>query len=214
MKLYVVSGLGADFKVLSKLKFPAHLEPVFLPWHIPFRDEPMDSYVRRMAEPINIGEPFCLLGYSFGGIIVQEIHRIKKAHKIVILGSIREAGEGSMLMKIGRLTRLPRHLPLCLYSQSSAAAYALVRRFFDPTNPKLLDYFTVRDPYYLKWSVQQITAWKGGCVPEAVQVMADQDIVFPIKNCRPDYVIKGATHLFPATRPQQVSEVLRGIFTP
>ena len=88
MKIYVISGLGADFKVLEKLKFPKQLEVVFLDWLMPERGESFHHYVERMAGKIDDSQPFYLLGYSFGGIMVQEIDKIKPAEKIVILGSI------------------------------------------------------------------------------------------------------------------------------
>jgi hypothetical protein len=59
-----------------------------------------------------------------------------------------------------------------------------------------LQYFRVRDPYYLKWSIEKISDWKFEENPDVVQILADRDIVFPIKNSKPDYVIKGGTHLF------------------
>jgi hypothetical protein len=35
MKIYTVSGLGADYKVLEKLIFPENLEIKFIEWLIP-----------------------------------------------------------------------------------------------------------------------------------------------------------------------------------
>ncbi|MGZ5193283.1 MAG: hypothetical protein ACXWVV_05135 [Kaistella sp.] len=105
MKLYVISGLGADYKVLEKLRFPKHLEVVFLDWLIPERGETFHHYVERMAEKIDDSEPFYLLGYSFGGIMVQEIDKIKPAEKIVILGSIKSDREKSRFIKVGEFTK-------------------------------------------------------------------------------------------------------------
>ena len=85
MKIYLVSGLGGDYKVLEKLKFPEQLEVIAIDWLIPEKDEPFPNYVERMAAIINTEEPFHLLGYSFGGILVQEIHKIKPSEKLVIL---------------------------------------------------------------------------------------------------------------------------------
>lgn len=212
MKLYVISGLGADFKVLEKVRFPEHLEVVFLDWLIPERGEHFADYVKRFAERIDISEPFALLGYSFGGIMVQEIDKIKPAEKIVILGSIKSDKEKSRLIKMGEITRLPKYLPENIFTTKSALAYSFLRKFFDPANPKLMDYFTVRDPYYLKWSIEKIAAWKSSENPKVIQILGDRDIVFPIKYSHPDYVIENGTHLFPATKHRELSELLRKIF--
>jgi hypothetical protein len=213
MKIYVVSGLGADFKVLEKINFPEQHEVVFIDWLIPLQNEDFLDYVKRMGEGIDGSEPFYLLGYSFGGILVQEIHKIKPARKVVILGSIKSDKEKSRLIKTGQITKLPKILPLQFFNEKTTHVYSVFRKFFDPKNPKVLQYFKVRDPYYLKWSIEKIADWKFDEDPEVIQILGDQDIVFPVKNSKPNYIIKGGTHLFPATRSKEVSTLLKEILT-
>lgn len=212
MKLYVVSGLGADFKVLEKITFPQNLEVVFLDWIMPEKNEDFHHYVKRMADRIDDSEPFSLLGYSFGGIIVQEIDKIKAAEKIVIMGSIKSHKEKSRFIKLGEVTKIPRFLPQQLFNINSATVYSLARGIVDPKNPKLLEYFTVRDTYYLKWSIEKVSAWKFEENPKVIQILGSKDIVFPLKYSKPDYVVQNGTHLFPATKPKEVSKILSEIF--
>lgn len=208
MKLYIVSGLGADFKVLERLEFPDQYEVVFIDWLIPEKNESFDSYVKRMADKVDDSEPFCLLGYSFGGIIVQEINKLKPAQKVVILGSIKSDKEKSKFIRTGQVTKIPRILPVSLFNDKAANVYSVVRKLFDPKNPRILQYFKVRDPYYLKWSVEKVSEWKFDENPEVIQILGDRDIVFPLKYSKPNYVIKGGTHLFPATKYKEVSKIL------
>lgn len=212
MKIYIVSGLGADFKVLERLDFPKHYELVFIDWLIPEKNEPLDSYVKRMAEKVDDSEPFSLLGYSFGGIIVQEINRLKAAQKVVILGSIKSDKEKSKFIKTGEVTKIPRIFPVGLFNDKAANVYSVVRKLFDPKNPTILQYFRVRDPYYLKWSVEKVSEWKFEENPEVIQILGERDIVFPLKYSRPNYVIKGGTHLFPVTKYKDVSKILHEVF--
>lgn len=212
MKIYVISGLGADFKVLERLQFPKQHEVAFIDWLIPEADESFSSYVGRMAEKINDSEPFYLLGYSFGGIIVQEINRLKPAEKVIILGSIKSDKEKSKLIKMGEITKIPKFLPTRFFGEKTSLLYTRLRKMVDPKNPKLLEYFQVRDPYYLKWSVEKISEWKFEEIPNVIQILGDRDIVFPIKNSKPDYIIKGGTHLFPATKSKEVSLILNKLF--
>ncbi|WP_313503414.1 alpha/beta hydrolase [Kaistella carnis] len=212
MKLYLVSGLGADFKVLEKITFPQNLEVVFLDWIIPEKNEDFHHYVKRMADRIDDSEPFSLLGYSFGGIIVQEIDKIKAAEKVVIMGSIKSHKEKSRFIKLGEVTKIPRFLPQQLFNINSATVYSLARGIVDPKNPKLLEYFTVRDTYYLKWSIEKVSAWKFEENPKVIQILGSKDIVFPLKYSKPDYVVQNGTHLFPATKPKEVSKILSEIF--
>ncbi|WEK69933.1 MAG: alpha/beta hydrolase [Candidatus Chryseobacterium colombiense] len=212
MKIYVISGLGADFKVLEKIQFPTQHEIVFIDWLIPEKDESFAAYIKRMAEKVDDSQPFYLLGYSFGGIMVQEINKLKPAEKVVILGSIRSDKEKSRLIKAGEITRIPKILPESLFNEKTTRAYSVFRKFFDPKNPKVLQYFRVKDPYYLKWSIEKISEWKFEETSKVVQILGDRDIVFPIKNSKPDYVIKGGTHLFPATKFKEVSRILQHEF--
>ncbi|MCT2406731.1 alpha/beta hydrolase [Chryseobacterium antibioticum] len=212
MKIYVVSGLGADFKVLERLEFPENCELIFIDWLIPEKNEPFHSYVERMAEKIDVSEPFSLLGYSFGGIMVQEINKLKPAEKVVIMGSIKSDKEKSKFIRTGEITKIPRIIPTGMFNDKAANVYAVVRKLFDPKNPKILQYFNVRDPYYLKWSVEKVSEWKFEEIPEVIQILGDKDIVFPIKYSKPDYVIKGGTHLFPATKHKEVSKILKEVF--
>lgn len=212
MKLYIVSGLGADYTVLERLHFNTGIEVIFLNWLIPETNESFSRYVQRMADRVDASEPFYLLGYSFGGIIVQEINRLKHARKVVILGSIKSHHEKSKLIRAGELTRIPKILPTGFFNERSTVAYSFFRKLFDPKNPKILQYFRVRDPYYLKWSIDKICDWKYDEDQEVIQIMADRDIVFPLKNSHPDYIIHNATHLFPATKSGEVSAILNRIF--
>ena len=212
MKLYIISGLGADFKVLEKLEFAENLEIIFLDWLLPLPQESFQNYVQRMANRVDDAEPFYLLGYSFGGIIVQEINKIKRAKKVVILGSIRSDKEKSFLMKLGKLTKIPQILPSKFYGEKSMAVYQFFRKMVDPKNPKVLQYFRVKNPYYLKWCVEKIVEWRSVEDLQVIQILGDKDIVFPIKNSNPDYIIKNGTHLFPVTKAREVSEILKNIF--
>ena len=213
MKLYIISGLGADSSVFEHIEFPHHMELHFIDWLVPEQDEEFDHYVNRMAESINPDEDFCLLGYSFGGIIVQEIHKKIPAKKVLILGCIKSSQGKSKLMKLGRNLKIHKIISTSAFNENSFQFYAFIRHLFDPKNPKVLKYFTMKNPYYLKWSIENILNWNETTEnPSVIQILADKDIVFPIKNSNPNYVIKGATHLFPVTKAKEVSAILEKEF--
>ncbi len=213
MKLYVISGLGADFKVLERIKFPEDLEVVFIDWIIPEQKETFAHYVARMAENIDDSEPFALLGYSFGGIVVQEIDKLKPAEKIVILGSIKSDKEKSRFIKFGEISKIPQFLPVNLFNSRAIALYSYARKLIDPKNPKIMDFLQVKDAYYLKWGIEKVSDWKFEENPKVIQVLGSLDIVFPVKYSKPDYVVEGGTHLFPATKHREVSKILKDIFS-
>lgn len=212
MKLYIISGLGADFTVLEKIKFPPHIHPIFIPWLVPHKDETTDHYVQRMAQIIDTTEPFALLGYSFGGFVVQKIHQKTPAQQVIILASIKSNKELPTTAKIGKYTRIPHILPTTFFKEKTIKTYSFLRKLIDTKNPNILRYFQMKDPYYLKWSMEHISDWHFEDNPDTIQIMGDKDIVFPIKNSHPNYIIQGGTHLFPITKHRQVSSILAQIF--
>ena len=213
MKLYVISGLGADKTVFENIVFPKKFsEIVFIDWLIPEAEETFEHFVRRMAEPVDVSEKFSLLGYSFGGILVQEIHKLKPAEQIVILGSIKSHKEMSVTFHLAKKSRIFSKLPESYFGEKTLKSYAFFRKLFDPDNPKFWKYFVVKDPHYLKWSINKILDWKSEVDPNVIQILADKDIVFPPKNSKPDYVIKGGTHLFPVTKHKEVTRILDEVF--
>ena len=67
MNVYTISGLGADESVFDDLTIctiPHHLE-----WIDPKEGENIADYAQRMAQKIDVSQPFALIGLSFGGLI-------------------------------------------------------------------------------------------------------------------------------------------------
>lgn len=213
MKLYVISGLGAGRTVFEHIVFPKQFsEIIFLDWLMPDPKEDFGHYVERMAQPIDSTEKFCLLGYSLGGIFVQEIHKIKPAEKIVILGSVRSHKEMSKLFQtVGKLKVL-KIAPTFYFTEKAIRYYMFFKEAIFPNNHKFWTYFTVRDPFYLKWSIDKMLEWRASQSSSVIQVLADQDAVFPIEKSKPDYIIKGGTHFFPITKHKEVSKILSEVF--
>lgn len=212
MKLYIISGLGADRKVLEKLTYNPAITVEYLDWIIPQRGQKLDDYIIQMADKIDDSQPFYLMGYSFGGIIAQEIHKHKKAEKIVILGSLRSHKEKFGWVKATEILPVSIILPEKFLEKTSTIGYTFFKKIFDADNPRVNQYFRVKDPYYLKWSIKQIGAWKSEETQGVIQILGEKDFLFPPKKSNPDYIIKGGTHLFPATKHKELSKILSEIF--
>lgn len=65
MKIYGISGLGADKRVFEFLT----LDDEFIPinWIAPHKKEPIKEYSKRISTVIDTHNDFCLIGVSFGG---------------------------------------------------------------------------------------------------------------------------------------------------
>ena len=86
MKIYAIPGLGADARVFANVQ--RYLPLTIIDWKPNEANESIENYAGRMASEIPKNEPFILLGLSFGGVIAQEICRILKPEKLILLSSI------------------------------------------------------------------------------------------------------------------------------
>ncbi len=116
------------------------------------------------------------------------------------------------MLKVGEITKIPEFLPTLVFNQKSVLVYAVLRKFFDSKNPSVMNYFAVRNPYYLKWCLEKISVWKFVANPKVIQILGERDLIFPPKYSKADYIIPNGTHLFPATKARQVSDILKKIF--
>ncbi len=65
IKLYIISGLGANARVFDKITFNEDIDPVFIDWLMPERDEDFDHYISRMAEKIDDTKAFLFIRLFF-----------------------------------------------------------------------------------------------------------------------------------------------------
>jgi hypothetical protein len=84
-------------------------------------------------------------GIFFRGNYGAGNQQAETCQKVVILGSIKSDKEKSRLIKAGQITKIPKVLPVTFFNERTTNMYSVVRKFFDPKNPKVLQYFRVKD---------------------------------------------------------------------
>ena len=114
MKIYAISGLGADARVFNYLSLDIEIIP--LEWITPISDESIEHYAERLSDKINKEEPFYLLGVSFGGIVATEISKITRPIATILISSAEVKAELRWIYGlIGKLNIIPL-LPINLSS--------------------------------------------------------------------------------------------------
>lgn len=87
MNIYLLSGLGADKRVFSRLVFSANHVIRHIEWISPISNEGLSSYAERLSRQIDEAEPFCLVGISFGGMVAVELNKFVKPLQTIIISS-------------------------------------------------------------------------------------------------------------------------------
>lgn len=185
MKMYALSGLGANELVFKKLVFPKDIQFFFLPWILPTENESIEMYARRIAEKIDDTEDFCLLGHSFGGIIAQEIARWKSPKKLILISTIVSDDEKPMWIRLNKYLKLYLHFPYTQFNNGPLLSiFSSLMRFLNPRRPHLGELYTMRHIAYTRWAFEQTVLWKRNYAlnTETYRFHGCLDLLFPIWN--------------------------------
>ena len=110
-EVYMMPGMAANPLIFERIILPDNFKINYLEWLMPLDNEKLDDYIFRFSKSI-VGENIVLIGVSFGGIIVQEIAKIKPVHKIIIISSVKTSKELPILMQLGKNIGAYRFFPV------------------------------------------------------------------------------------------------------
>ena len=188
-------GLAASSKVFENIKLDCKKYSLHrIDWIQPEKNESIKTYCVRLSKKIKHKNPV-LLGVSFGGIIAQELDKIIKVKKLIIVSSVKSHKEYPILYKIARDYQLNNALPFGMFDNFIKFSLKLnINKLY-----KRIDlaerYLTERNEIYLEWAVWSLLNWKQQKHrPDLIHIHGDKDKVFPIENISKCIKIKGGRH--------------------
>ncbi|MEP2024697.1 alpha/beta hydrolase, partial [Reichenbachiella sp.] len=182
MKVYCLTGLGADTSVFDLLKI--NHTKVYIEWIPTHPWETMNAYAKRLCDQIDHSEPFVLLGVSFGGMLAVEMNKFIQPRKTILITSSARKSE----------------MPLWIQLVSKIKLNRIIPSFFFGSNPRWLIFFSGvksergkklvtkivnnSDRKLTKLFVDQVLTWNNEWLPENVErIYANQDkLLIPPKG--------------------------------
>lgn len=213
MKIYLLPGLGFDHRIFARLDLGG-LDVEYINWIEPKANEPIRDYAKRLAASIDDrGVPVILIGYSFGGIVSQEIAALKKIEKIILLSSIKSREELPFLFKIIKPLRI--HKVFTKEFSRKTVQYWGKNHGFEAAATQDL-FKSMVGGYsnnYLQWALEALSGWSPPEVPISTsifQIHGAADKTFPITRIRkPDRIIENGGHIMVYNQPRVISDILR-----
>ena len=191
----MMPGLAANSMVFENIKLDDKKYSLHrIDWIQPKKNESIKTYCVRLSKKIKHKNPI-LLGVSFGGIIAQELDKIIKVKKLIIVSSVKSHKEYPILYKIARDYQLNNALPFGMFDNFIKFSLKLnINKLY-----KRIDlaerYLTERNEIYLEWAVWSLLNWKQEKYrPDLLHIHGDKDKVFPIENISKCIKIKGGRH--------------------
>lgn len=213
MKVYFISGLGADRRAFYKIQLPPGYVPVYLEWIKPLSNETLSDYAKRFSEFIQADEDFILIGLSFGGMLASEIAKIIAPQKIIIISSLGSNKEQPWYFKLAGKFGLHRIISPSLYRRAT-----LLHRFMGAGNKEMkaivYNYVKNADPEFIRWSLHVIVHWNHSeRHSNLVHIHGSKDHLLPRKYVKADYVVEKGGHLMVMNRAREVNKILEQILT-
>ena len=174
---YLLPGLGADERVFRRLRLTGAVHVLnWLPPQSP--TEPLPHYAARLAEAVPAAAPCWLVGVSFGGLLAQEISRLRPLARVVLISSLGSPLELPPLLRLAGATGVHRLVPFGLlkwlprlaqwfFGARGGTEYRLLRQILADT-----------DSSFARWATAQLLGWRGPGLP-AVRVHGTRDRLCP-----------------------------------
>ena len=182
MRVYGISGLGADERVFLKVNAYLKQPITFVPWLEPERNETLQHYAFRMADTLDNSEPFALVGVSFGGMVSSEITKILKPVRTVLVSSAACRQELPFYFRgAGRLHLVP-YIPESLLTIPRPLMDVISSLKAKEDRKLMGDIMRDTDPKFLKWAVNSILTWDNDEVPTDIRrIHGDSDRLLPLR---------------------------------
>ena len=206
MKLYGISGLGADKRVFEYLELDCKLIPI--EWIEPLKNETIESYSIRISKSINREEDFGIMGVSFGGLVAVEISKRLNPKLTILISSAETRLELRLIYRIIGKTKLLKLIPQFLFDPPRIIADWI----FGAVNKKLLNQIlNDTDLYFAKWAVNQLTNWSNikKLSNPVLKIGGTHDkLIPPNKNQR---LVEKGEHFMIVDRADEISQIINEI---
>ena len=212
MKVYFISGLGADKRVFKHISLPDRFDTIYLDWISPLPNESLQEYARRLSKKIDINTPFALVGLSMGGMIAAEISKLLKPKFTVLISSVPVASQLPPYFKWMPSLNLSRLMPLRLMK----SAFIMKRLFAAETaddKATLIQMVRSIDMKFIQWAMYAIPKWKNEELPSPyIHIHGSRDKVLPMRYTKPTHVIQKGGHLIIMNRAKEINRILEMAF--
>jgi hypothetical protein len=209
MNLYLVSGLGADKRIFQKLVLPDSFHIHHIEWVPVSEKETMEEYCLRLTGQIDQGQPFSLIGVSFGGVVSIQMSKHLSPVQTVIISSFCFRQEVSaMYTFLGRI-RLYRIIPTTLFLKPNRVLYYLFGVKTGEEKELLKSILADTDPVFFRWAINQLFSWNNSRKPEnLIHIHGTADKILPYHENMNAIPVEGGGHLMVFSKAAIISRIL------
>lgn len=199
--IFVLPGMGADSGMFtgSWRRLP---DAVFVDWPPYSGEQSLAEIAGRIVAAYDINEGDVVVGTSLGGMVACEIARLKRLHRLVLIGSALHPAEIHPLLVT--LQPLARFAPVDWLQWSAASIPSELAHMFGRAQPE-----------FIRASIKAVFRWDGmdPSLPSPLRIHGKHDLIIPPPP-RMDLLIEGG-HLIALSHAQDCCAfILNSLRTP
>jgi pimeloyl-ACP methyl ester carboxylesterase len=206
--IYCISGLGADFRIFSKLNIPG-AELHGINWQMPDERDTLPDFAAKLAGQIKHDDAI-LLGVSFGGMLTVEIDKILPVRKAIIISSCKTRKELPAYFRAAGNLGIHKVFPYRSVTQSNR-----LNRFIFDTRSREEELYLKRmmladtQVEFIRRSVNMILTWQNQQYPgNVVHIHGKADRLLLPGFVHADYWIEGGGHFMIWNLADRVSQII------
>ncbi|APY06843.1 hypothetical protein BWZ20_00375 [Winogradskyella sp. J14-2] len=205
MKIFGISGLGADKRVFKYLTLEHELIPV--DWIKPNKNETIIDYSKRLIEEYGIGnqEDFGILGVSFGGLVATEISKLTKPKFTILISSVETKSELSGIIKLAGKSNLIELIPEKLLNPPKVIAHFM----FGTEKKELLNsILDDTDLNFTKWAIRELMNWSNETeLKNLIKIGGTKDKLLPPKG-KNTILVQNGEHFMIVDKAKKISDII------
>lgn len=207
MKIYGISGLGADRRVFDFLNLDLEFIPI--DWIEPKPSESIQDYSFRLSKFIDTGSDFGILGVSFGGLVAIEISKTLNPRFTILISSVATKTEIPSLYRLVGKSGFLKHIPENLFNPPRWLAHYL----FGAKNTDLLDQILDdTDLRFTKWAINELVHWNNQhSIQNLNRIHGTNDKLLTWKGKGDVKLVKNGGHLMIVDKAEEVSRFINEV---
>ncbi|MVN91895.1 alpha/beta hydrolase [Mucilaginibacter aquatilis] len=212
MKLFLISGLGADRRLFNKLNVPGY-ELVHVDWVEPESSDTISTYAQKLIDTYDITNGANVLGVSLGGVMTVEISTLLNLRKAIIISSIKSADEIPAYFKFFRKVPVYKIIPHGFYT----AMGGIIKPLFGDTKGKagflFADMIKNASPAFMRWAMHAILYWVPNPLNAKIyHIIGNKDLIFPHRRITTaTHIVNEGSHDMVYTRGAEISKLIQSI---
>ena len=212
MKVFFLTGIGADERMFVHIRLPEGLEAVHIPWIPALPGETLTAYAHRLFLPYHTaGQPFALVGLSLGGIMSSEIAKVFPPVCTILISSVPVSTQLPPYYRLVRKLGLHRWVPPALWKTAAIANHYLMMKSWKDKQ-LMRSVIWQGDASFIRWGMDAVLAWKNEVLPYPYyHIHGTRDTIFPLRFTRPTHVLRRAGHMAVISHAGKVNQILGSI---